>query len=176
MKTSIRAVSGDLFSWTSQPPRKIAVDESAPAAKSIMTCPWSGDVAGCPTGAEPDVLCGENRLLVRRSHTQGSEIMKTTKQKQRYAIALPVDAMAILRRQHVDTQVRTEDQKRSELLFPSLSGSFRTQKVLNAPLAHVAAQLGMTKTITQWGLRRTFNDLARAAEVNDVVTGRSRVT
>jgi integrase len=54
--------------------------------------------------------------------------------------------------------------------FPSITGGFRTIKVLNKPLADVAAELGIDKHITQRALRRTFNDLARAAQVNDLVT------
>jgi len=37
-------------------------------------------------------------------------------------------------------------------------------------MAEVAAELGITKKLTQRALRRTFNDLARAAQVNDLVT------
>jgi hypothetical protein len=42
--------------------------------------------------------------------------------------------------------------------------------VLNKPFADVAEQIGLGKKFTQRGFRRTFNDLARAANVNDVVT------
>lgn len=38
--------------------------------------------------------------------------------------------------------------------------------MLNLPIA----ELGITKHLTQRALRRTFNDLARAAQVNDLVT------
>jgi hypothetical protein len=99
----------------------------------------------------------------------GEEVMKTTKQKRRYSIDLPEEAMAVLR-WHVDTQLDTPEQQDSDLLFPSITGGFRTPKVLNQPMAEVATELGLTKTITQKALRRTFNDLARAAQVNDLVT------
>ena len=62
------------------------------------------------------------------------------------------------------------EQQESDLLFPAVTGGFRTQKVLNKPLAHVAAELGIAKRITQRALRRTFNDIARAAQINDLVT------
>jgi hypothetical protein len=42
--------------------------------------------------------------------------------------------------------------------------------VLNKPLANVAAELKLGKHLTQRALRRTFNDLARAAQVSDLVT------
>jgi integrase len=119
-------------------------------------------------GEEPDVLWDQNRILVRRSHTLGDEVMRTTKQKRRYAIDLPSEAMEVLR-WHVETQLRTAEQKDSDLLFPALTGSFRSPSVLNKPLAEVASELGLGK-ISQRALRRTFNDLARAAHVGDLIT------
>jgi hypothetical protein len=115
------------------------------------------------------VLWDKNRLLVRRSHSLGEEIMRTTKQKRRYAIDLPQEAMDVLR-WHVRTQLHTGAQQDSELLFPAVNGTFRSPSVLNKPLAEVAEQLELGKKITQRALRRTFNDLARAAQVNDLVT------
>ncbi|MFI5297019.1 MAG: tyrosine-type recombinase/integrase [Polyangiales bacterium] len=120
-------------------------------------------------GIEADVLWEQNRILVRRSHTFQDEVMRTTKQKRRYAIDLPVDAMAVLK-WHVDTQLRTDEQRDSDLLFPSTVGRFRSPSVLNKPLADVAEELKLGKKISQRALRRTFNDLARAAQVNDLVT------
>ena len=120
-------------------------------------------------GAEPDVLWDKNRLLVRRSHTVGDEVMRTTKQKRRYAIDLPVEAIEVLR-WHVETQLKTPEQQESDLLFPTKSGGFRSCSVLNKPLGCVAEELGLGKRVTQRALRRTFNDLARAAQVADVVT------
>jgi hypothetical protein len=51
-----------------------------------------------------------------------------------------------------------------------VNGKFRSPSVLNKPLADVATELKLGKTITQRALRRTFNDLGRAAQVNDLVT------
>ena len=42
--------------------------------------------------------------------------------------------------------------------------------MLNVPIVETAAELGITKHLTQRALRRTFNDLARAAQINDLVT------
>jgi integrase len=120
-------------------------------------------------GAEADVNWALNRILVRRSHTVHDEVMRTTKQKRRYAIDLPAEAIAVLK-WHVDTQLRTGEQQASDLLFPSITGGFRSPTVLNKPLAAVAEDLMLEKKITQRALRRTFNDLARAAQVNDLVT------
>lgn len=73
-------------------------------------------------------------------------------------------------RWHVDTQLATPEQKESDLLFPAVNGKFRAPSVLNKPLEAVALELGLNKKITQRALRRTFNNLARAAQVNDIVT------
>jgi integrase len=120
-------------------------------------------------GPESDVSWAENRLRVRRSHTLGEEVMRTTKQRRRYNIALPSDAMIVLK-WHVDTQLHTPEQKASDLLFPAENGSFRSSSVLKKPFAEVARELGLTKHVTPKALRRTFNDLARAAQVEDIVT------
>ena len=120
-------------------------------------------------GAEPDVLWEKNRMLVRRSHSLGDAVMRTTKQKRRYAIDLPHEAMDVLR-WHVDSQLKTPEQQDSDLLFPAVNGAFRSPSVLNKPLADIAEELKLGKQITQRALRRTFNDLARAAHVNDLVT------
>jgi integrase len=121
------------------------------------------------SGPECDVAWNENRIRVRRSHTVGEEVMRTTKQRHRYTIELPAEAMDVLR-WHVDTQHRTPEQQASDLLFPATDGRFRSSSVLKKPFAEVARELGLTKHVTPRALRRTFNDLARAAQVQDVVT------
>jgi hypothetical protein len=73
-------------------------------------------------------------------------------------------------RWHVATQLHTPEQEDSDLLFPAVNGAFRAPCVLNKPLADVAEQLKLGKKVSQRALRRTFNDLARAAQVNDLVT------
>lgn len=120
-------------------------------------------------GAEADIDWERGRLFVRRSHSLGKEVMRTTKQRRRYAIDLPVEVVKILQ-WHVDTQLSTPEQRESDLLFPSITGGFRSPTVLNKPLAEVASDLELGKKISQRALRRTFNDLARAAQVGDLVT------
>jgi len=121
------------------------------------------------SGLECDVDWTQHRLRVRRSHTVGEEVMRTTKQRHRYTIDLPEEAMLVLQ-WHVDTQLRTPEQKASELLFPAVDGRFRSPSVLKKAFAEVAHEVGLTKHVTPRALRRTFNDLARAARVQDVVT------
>lgn len=77
--------------------------------------------------------------------------------------------MTVLR-WHVDTQLVTPEMQDSDLLFPSVTGKFRSPSVLNGPFADVAETIGLGKHFTQRGLRRTFNDLARAAKVEAIVT------
>jgi integrase len=120
-------------------------------------------------GLEADVLWEQAQLRVRRSQTLGIEVMNTTKQKRKYTIPLPAEVMEVLR-WHVETQLATPEQEQSDLLFPSITGGFRSPSVLNKPFADVADEIGLGKKFTQRGLRRTFNDLARVAQVNDVVT------
>lgn len=120
-------------------------------------------------GETPDVVWVEGRLLVRRSQTRGQDVRKNTKQGVRYSIHLPDDAMKVLR-WHVETQLATPEQKESELLFPSVSGGFRAPTVLNKPFAAVSTTMKLGFRLTQRGMRRTYNDLARAANIDGVVT------
>ncbi len=58
----------------------------------------------------------------------------------------------------------------SDLLFPSETGGFLARSTLTKPMARVASLMGLSKSITPKGMRRTFQDLCRAASVPDVVT------
>jgi hypothetical protein len=120
-------------------------------------------------GDKPDVLWDKYEILVRRSQTYGDETMRVTKQGTRYKIGVPKELMAVLQ-WHVDTQLLSRHMKDSDLLFPSLSGSYRARTVLNKPFKKVAAELGLKKNFNAKGMRRTFQDLTRIANVNDLVT------
>jgi hypothetical protein len=95
--------------------------------------------------------------------------MGTTKTKKRYAIELPEEAIKVLR-WHVDTQLVTPEMQESDLLFPGMTGKFRSAHVLKKPFTDVAQMIGLGKKFTQRGLRRTFQDLCRAAQVEGIVT------
>ena len=71
---------------------------------------------------------------------------------------------------HVQTQLNEPDMRDSELLFPSSTGGFRAPTVLNKPFAEVAEEIGLDFAFTQRGMRRTFNDLARRANIEAIVT------
>ena len=121
------------------------------------------------SGATPDVLWDEGVILVRRSHTLGEEIMNTTKTKLRQRITVPKEVIEVLR-WHVDTQLVTPEQKASELLFPAEDGAFRSESFLKKAFTTVAQLIGLKKSLTPRGMRRTFNDLARVANVEALVT------
>ncbi len=120
-------------------------------------------------GKEADVLWDKGVLLVRRSQTVGNEVMNKTKTGFRQRISLPKQVMDVLR-WHVETQLQSPEQQASELLFPSVFGGFRARDVLNKPFADVARSMDLGKRFTQRGLRRTFNDLARLAAIESIVT------
>ncbi|HKY36274.1 MAG TPA: hypothetical protein VJN18_10065 [Polyangiaceae bacterium] len=101
--------------------------------------------------------------------TLGDEVMNTTKQRVKYRIHLPEEAIKVLR-WHVETQLETAEMRESELLFPAITGGYRSPSVLNKPFEEVSRAIGLRQRFTQRGLRRTFNDLARAAQVEGVVT------
>jgi integrase len=106
---------------------------------------------------------------VRRSHTLGDEVMDTTKTKLRQRISVPAAVMDVLR-WHVSTRLGTPEQLASELLFPAADGGMRTEHSLRKPFARIGALIGLGMHFTPSGLRRTFNDLARAAQVESLVT------
>ncbi len=119
-------------------------------------------------GETPDILWDAGEILVRRSATLG-EIMNTTKTKYRQRIGVAPRLMDVLK-WHVETQLHTPQQLESDLLFPAEEGGFRSEAVLRKPFAEVASTIGLKKKFTPKGLRRTFNDAARVADLEGVVT------
>lgn len=120
-------------------------------------------------GESADVLWDKNQLLVRRSQTRGNEVMNTTKQRRRYRIDLPPEVMEVLR-WHIRTQLETPEQQDSNLLFPAITGGYRCVTALCKPFREVAMELKLGFTFTPRGMRRTFNDLARTANIQAIVT------
>jgi integrase len=58
----------------------------------------------------------------------------------------------------------------SELLFPNKFGGYRAESHLDRAFDIITKEAGINKNITPRAMRRTFQDLARAAEVRDIVT------
>jgi hypothetical protein len=57
----------------------------------------------------------------------------------------------------------------SDLLFPSKLGGFRTTSVLKKVFDDVCHVMGLKKKITARAMRRTFQDLAREANIDSFV-------
>jgi hypothetical protein len=114
------------------------------------------------------VLWGEGVVLVRRSHTRKQEVMEKPKTGLRQRLTLPEELMELLE-WHVD-RLPDGPMKESVLLFPSETGGFRSGSCLDKPFDEVVTAMKLKKRITPRAMRRTFQDLARAAEVKDVVT------
>lgn len=138
-------------------------------------------------GPNADVKWDDARLLVRRSHTHGAEVMDSTKTGRDQVVALDERLIDVLR-WHV-ARLEVENEKRakrapenaaamaaSDLLFPAPptkwnnGGGFRAMNTLDKAFAAVAKALGLTYAITPRAMRRTYQDLARAANVADIVT------
>jgi hypothetical protein len=138
-------------------------------------------------GPNADVKWDDGKLLVRRSHTKGNETMDSTKTDRDQVIHLDAEQLAVLR-WHVDRLAR-ENEKRakrrpaaaaaqaaSELLFPaaptrwSAGGGFMSRSALDRPFKAVSKILELGYEVSPRAMRRTFQDLARAANVRDIVT------
>jgi len=120
-------------------------------------------------GATPDIKWDEGILLIRRSQTLGDEVMETTKTDLHQRLALPRELLKVLR-WHVDTQLLRKNMRLSELLFPSVVGGFRARSCLDKPFKAVSDAIELGYNFTPRGMRRTYQDLARAAGIHDVVT------
>jgi integrase len=130
-----------------------------------------------------DVLWDEGAILVRRSNARGQVVAERTKTGRRQRIHLPESVMQTLR-EHVALLKHPpispvfkqppmwwrKPMADSPLLFPARTGGFRSRSCLDKPFADVCKTAGITHAFTPRGMRRTFQDLARAAEVHDVVT------
>jgi len=57
----------------------------------------------------------------------------------------------------------------SGLLFPSTIGGYRAASCLDKPIRAIAKAAGVKKHLTARFMRRTFQDLGRAAQVHDFV-------
>lgn len=119
-------------------------------------------------GPEADVLWEDGILLVRRSHSTGMDAMNTTKTKVRQRVALPREVVDVLR-WHCTTQLRTDAQLASDLLFPSTTGTMLFTSSLTKPFTDVSKVMGLRQHFSPRGMRRTFQDLMREAGVHDLV-------
>ncbi|MBA3391136.1 MAG: site-specific integrase [Deltaproteobacteria bacterium] len=137
-------------------------------------------------GPQPDIDWITGTLRVRRSHTVGNETMLGTKNGHDQVLKLSPEVVEVLR-WHVE-RLELENVKRakrspenaaamdaSELLFPAepngrtRGGGFRTKSSLGLAFEDVGKVIGLAYNVTPRALRRSFQDLIRAAAVSDVV-------
>lgn len=118
-------------------------------------------------GPEPDILWNERLVLLRRSNPLGQAIVDETKTSLDQEIPLPELALQVLR-EHADA-LPEGPMRDSNLLFPAITGGTRSRSVLDKPFRRVLRELGWTLKLTPKGMRRTFQDLARQADVHDFV-------
>jgi integrase len=118
------------------------------------------------SGPDPDIDWSTGRLLNRRSKGHGPEVRQVVKQKDNFGVPLPQELVDILQ-WHVETQLDERQVKNKEhLLFPGSKGAtYRSLSSLAKPFAKVAQAIGVKFRFTQRGMRRTFNDLSRAAKL-----------
>lgn len=120
-------------------------------------------------GPQADIKWKEGILIVRRSQTHGDEVMETTKTDLHQRLALPPEMLDVLR-WHVDERLLHTKMRMSELLFPSVTGGFRSRSCLDKPFEEAAEAIELKYNFTPRGMRRTYQDLARAAGIHDAVT------
>jgi integrase len=171
--------------YTEEEPNSLTVEEVRrflSALKGAFPQHFAMTALGFATGLRPSSLrplrrCGpladvkwdENVLLVRRSQTVGDEVMETTKTKKRQKLFLPTELLDVLR-WHVDHQIPEVIESKTDLLFPSETGGFRAASALKKPFEKTGEAIGLGKCVTPRAMRRTYQDLARAAEMKDLVT------
>jgi integrase len=107
--------------------------------------------------------------VIRRSQTIGDEVMETTKTDRHQRLALPPHMMDVLR-WHVDNILLPHKMRMSDLLFPAVTGGFRSRSCLDKPFENVANEIKLPFSFTPRGMRRTYQDLARALGIHDAVT------
>jgi hypothetical protein len=120
-------------------------------------------------GESADIKWKDGLLLIRRSQTIGNVVMETTKTDLHQRLALPPEVLDVLR-WHINERLLPKKMRESDLLFPATTGGFRARSVLDKPFEEVCEAIKLPYRLTPRGMRRTYQDLARAAGVHDAVT------
>lgn len=132
-------------------------------------------------GPRADIDWQTGRMLVRRSQTRG-EPMESTKTGTEYSVFLPPEAVEVLQ-EHVARLLRRERHRlerqgkrldggpveKSELLFPTTRGGFVSASCLDKPFKAVAKEIGLTYPVSPRAMRRSFQDVGRAAGLAGIV-------
>jgi integrase len=119
-------------------------------------------------GENADVKWEQGLILIRRSRGTKGRVMEMTKTNHDQVIKVLEFVLSVLR-WHVDKQLTTRDMERSELLFPSEVGGFRSNSALTKPFNVIAKTMNLTKQISPKAMRRSFQDTMREAQVANVV-------
>lgn len=139
-------------------------------------------------GPFADVKWEDGKLLVRRSQTRGNEVMGFTKTDLDQVLDLDPEQLSVLRwhcdrldrriaklREKPETLAIAEALEASDLLFPasptrwSKGGGFRSRSCLDEMFKDIGERMKLGYRISPRAMRRTFDDLARAAKVKDLV-------
>ena len=123
------------------------------------------------SGLSPDVVFLDDemaKLYIRRSHSEGDEIMDGTKTGDDLEVALPGWLAHVLRWQI--TRLPEGPQTESELLFPAQDGGLLDEGCLYYRFEKLRRDVGLKKKITPRALRRSYQDLQRAVRTPDQIT------
>ena len=118
-----------------------------------------------PLRWDVDYQADTGNLVLRRS--QVGRHIGATKTKVPRAVLLPDELRSMLV-EHRRSLVGAANPM--GLLFPSPSGGYLGRTAMDRPFDSIAKAAGITKAISPRAMRRTFNDLARLAQVHDLVT------
>ena len=138
-------------------------------------------------GPNADVKWDDGKMLVRRSHTRKQEVMNVTKTGVDIVLDLDPEQVSTMR-WHLDRLAHENELRRkrsphvaevqaaSDLLFPAAptrwgaGGGFQSRSCLDEAFKTVGATLKLGYHVSPKAMRRTFQDLARAASIGDIVT------
>lgn len=138
-------------------------------------------------GPSADIKWDDGKLLVRRSQTRGNEVMEATKTGVDQILDLDPEQVSVMRwhlarleRENEQREKRSphvaEIQRASDLLFPAAptrwsgGGGYQSRSCLDKAFKSIAKILDLGYDVSPRAMRRSFQDLARAAQVKDVVT------
>lgn len=155
--------------------RDVAIDHYAMLALGMLTGRRTCELLPLRhVGEDSDLNWKTGELDIRRSYTVGEAAMEVTKTKKDLVAYLPASNLDILR-EHVGRL--GGERKNSELLFPPkwlrsrpTEAGFQSRWGLRKPLMAICARAGITRKLTPKGaMRRTFQNLCRAADVRELV-------
>lgn len=118
-------------------------------------------------GDDPDIDWDTGVITIRRSHSRKQTVMDRTKTGKDREVTVPESVLEILKRHVASLKGK---QAESDLLFPGRDGRVRTRTLLSKPFAAINEKLGLPYKVTPRAMRRSFQDIARAVSVNDLVT------